>query len=355
MPRRRKRRPQKGRRRVALWLSLVLLAIGVGVLGGYLYREVPPALHGRRVNLEPFQAILGPLDSAATTRVRVADRNAALDAMDRLRRVAAQVTDAHISEAKPGRDTLKATLYVAERTYRVELWWLVPTERPEPRLVVVIDDLGGNREDAERFLALPFSVTPAILPNLPYSKAVVTLARADGREFLLHLPMEPQGYPDVNPGDGALLAEMDEGALKRALEKNLSLVSGAAGVNNHMGSRLTELDKPMSWVMEELSERGLYFLDSLTSPKSVAAEAAARAGVRWARRDVFLDNVQKEAAILQQIDKAVKIARRKGWAVAIGHPHGATLRALEHWAPMLPSSGVRVVPLGDILHLGDGV
>ncbi len=354
-PRKRKRRSRKKGRRVVLWLCLALLAVGVGVLGGYLYRQVPPLPPARRVNLEPFQTLVGPID-ARGTRVQVADRGDAVEKVDRLRAVAGGVGEARVDEVTQGPGgSLRTTLHVAGRAYPLELWWLVPKVPPEPRLVVVIDDLGGSVSEAEQFFDLPITITPAILSNLPHSEEVARVARERRREFLLHLPMEPQGYPDVNPGDGALLASMDEGTLRRALAQNLSLVRGAAGVNNHMGSRLTELDRPMAWVMDELSARGLYFLDSLTSPKSVAAKAAAQAGLRWARRDVFLDNVREEAAVARQLDKVVEIARKKGVAVAIGHPHEATLHALERWVSSLRATGVRVVPLGDVLRLGDGV
>jgi polysaccharide deacetylase 2 family uncharacterized protein YibQ len=253
-----------------------------------------------------------------------------------------------VAETSRTEGALGLELRVGTERFPVELWWPLPPPRPPaPLLAIVIDDLGRSREEALGFLDLPLPITPAILPHLPMSAQVARLARERGREFLLHLPMQPQGYPERDPGEGALLEGMDEGAVRSAVARALVCVPGAAGINNHMGSRLTELEAPMRWVMKELAARGLYFLDSLTSPRSVAAQAAGRAGLRWARRDVFLDNDRNEEAVARQIEKAVEAARAGGFAVAIGHPHDVTRRALARWATAIEEAGVQVVPLGE--------
>lgn len=297
--------------------------------------------------LDAFRGVVGSLDPRGT-RVAVADRAAAQALRQRLE-AAAERHGSRVLETSRGESALGLELRAGEGRYPVELWWPLgaPVAAPPPMLAIVIDDLGRSREEAQAFLDLPLPITPAILPHLPMSAQVAHLARERGREFLLHLPMQPQGYPARDPGEGALLASMGEEEVRRAVARNLASLPGTAGVNNHMGSRLTELDEPMKWVMDELAARGLYFLDSLTSPRSVAAQAARRAGLRWARRDVFLDNDRDEEAVGRQIEKAVEAARTGGFAVAIGHPHAVTRRALARWAPTIEAAGVQVVPLGE--------
>ncbi|MFU8857344.1 MAG: divergent polysaccharide deacetylase family protein [Deferrisomatales bacterium] len=295
---------------------------------------------------------MGPLDPRVARRV-VEDRTAARRVHERLEG-AARRYGGTVAETGRGEESLRLEVRVGEEVYPVELWWPRPAVQT-PRLAVVIDDLGRSREEAVAFLDIPLPITMAILPHLPQSEAVSRLARERGREFLLHLPMEPQGYPAKEPGEGALLEGMGEMEIRVLLARNLAAVPGAAGVNNHMGSRLTELDAPMAWVMDELALRGLFFLDSLTSPRSVAARVADRFGVASARRDVFLDNERDEEKIGAQLQKAVDLARTRGFAVAIGHPHKETLRVLTRWAPKIEAEGVRVVPLGEVLRRANGV
>jgi polysaccharide deacetylase 2 family uncharacterized protein YibQ len=255
-----------------------------------------------------------------------------------------------VSSEVAGERELSLRLRDRDRDYPVAFFW----PAPGPRLAVVIDDIGRNRAEAIGFLDLRVPVTLAILPHQPHSKEIATLARSRGREFLLHLPMEPQGYPATNPGEGALLSGMSHARVKELIESALRAVPGASGVNNHMGSRLTEQEQTMRWVMEDLRGRGLYFLDSLTSPKSVAGSAAVQAGLAWARRDVFLDNVREESAVRAQFRRAVERAKTGGRAVAIGHGNELTLKVLEEAEPMLRSAGVRVVPLREVLQGGGG-
>ncbi|MEW6488236.1 MAG: divergent polysaccharide deacetylase family protein [Thermodesulfobacteriota bacterium] len=359
----RRRKARRGRRRLLGWAGTVVLALLVGLAGGYLYRELPrrpepppgasfqPSDASRA--LRAWSDLVGPLDPRGT-RVAVADRAAGRILRQRLE-AAAQRHGARVVETSHGEGALGLELRAGEGRFPVELWWsLPPALPPTPLLAIVIDDLGRSREEAQAFLDLPLPITPAILPHLPLSSQVAHLARERGREVLLHLPMQPQGYPERDPGEGALLEGMDEEAVRRSVARNLVSVPGAAGVNNHMGSRLTELELPMRWVMNELAARGLYFLDSLTSPRSVAAQAAGRAGLRWARRDVFLDNDRDEEAVGRQIEKAVEAARAGGFAVAIGHPHAVTHRALARWAPAIEAAGVQVVPLGEGLRRRGG-
>ncbi|NTU60262.1 MAG: divergent polysaccharide deacetylase family protein [Deltaproteobacteria bacterium] len=304
--------------------------------------------------------LLGPLDVAGT-RVAVRDLPDALQIRDRLKTLAEHdPARFELVSQTEGAGSLLLTLRLDSEIYPVDLRW-GPASRPEPpaapsgaRVSVVIDDMGRDLAEARAFLDLEVVVTAAVIPYLAHSVDVAHLARERGREFLVHVPMEPQGYPKVDPGRGALLAAMSEADVRAALGGALSAVPGASGVNNHMGSRLTELRRPMAWVMDELRSRGLFFLDSATSAKSVAGDVAREAGLGWAKRDVFLDNAQTVEAVGKQLELTLQKALRSGSAIAIGHPHPTTLQALKLWAPKLQQAGVRTVPLAQLVRQPSG-
>lgn len=202
-----------------------------------------------------------------------------------------------------------------------------------PRLVIVIDDLGESMSVANRLASLPFPVSFSVLPYNTKARQVAELARQKNLELLLHLPSEPEGYPaSANSGPGTLRVNMSPAVLEQTLVDNLARLPEVDGVNNHMGSRLTQDKKAMTVILGHLHGRGKFFLDSLTSPNSCVREVSRSVGMRYYRRHIFLDNTAKEHTILLQLKKAESLARRTGLAVAIGHPYPATLSALESWA-----------------------
>ena len=211
------------------------------------------------------------------------------------------------------------------------------------RLALVIDDMGQDMDMAEALADLDQPPTFAVLPGTPHSAEVARLAAGHGIELLLHLPMEPRGYPAVNPGPGALFTTMDAAELKRVLADDLGQVPGAVGVNNHMGSRLTQDQAAMDVILAQLAARGLFFLDSLTTPGSAAASAARKSGTVLHKRDVFLDNVRDTETIMRQLAKAERMALSHGQAVAIGHPYPETLAAIRRWQEA--GTRVRLAPL----------
>lgn len=202
-----------------------------------------------------------------------------------------------------------------------------------PRLVIIIDDMGESMAVANRLAALPFPVSFSVLPYNTKARQVAELARQKNLELLLHLPSEPDGYPAAaNSGPGTLRVNMSPAVLEQTLAENLARLPDVDGVNNHMGSRLTQDKTAMTVILGHLHGRGKFFLDSLTTPKSCVREVSRSVGMRYYRRHIFLDNTAKEHAILLQLKKAESLARRTGLAVAIGHPYPATLSALESWA-----------------------
>jgi uncharacterized protein len=226
--------------------------------------------------------------------------------------------------------------------------------RDRPRVAIVIDDLGLDRPRTERVIGLPAAVTMSFLAYSGDLAHFSEEARRNGHEMIVHVPMEPvNAKMDMGP-NGLATNQTHEEVLRR-LDWDLGRFEGYVGINNHMGSRFTGDAQAMGWVMDELKARGLMFLDSRTIGTSIGAKAAAAAGVPFAERDVFLDDVQTPSAVQQRLNEVEAIARRKGTAIAIGHPHDVTIDALIGWIAKLPAKGIVLVPLTDIVKARMGV
>ena len=170
------------------------------------------------------------------------------------------------------------------------------------------------------------------------------LAFEKGKETLLHLPMEPNAYPETDPGPGALLTRMSDEEIQNILERDLEAFPRVTGVNNHMGSHFTEDRDKMAVVLKTIKGKKLFFLDSRTTPKSVVLSVASQLGVKAIPRDIFLDNVLEGEAIGRQLDRLILLAQERGSAVACGHPYPQTLQAIREKMPDLRDK-VRLVPL----------
>ncbi len=223
-----------------------------------------------------------------------------------------------------------------------------PAVDGRPMIAIVIDDLGVDRRRSAHIVALPGPLTAAFMSYAPDLPAQTAAARAGGHELLLHMPMEPLGA-QYDPGPGVLRVGAPAEELRRRLSAGLGKIEGLVGLNNHMGSKFTADAAGMRVVMEELKRRGLLFLDSLTTGRSVGLETARRFGVPAVARDVFLDNDADVAAIRKQLARTEEVARRHGHAVAIGHPYDGTAQALAEWLPTLKAKGLVLVPLSAIV------
>jgi uncharacterized protein len=231
----------------------------------------------------------------------------------------------------------------------------VPRDAPPPvaappdgaYVALVIDDLGRSVADVARLAGLDVPVSYAVLPFETRTAQVVAELRRRGAEVLLHLPME--GRNGADPGPGALTVGMGEAALAAATREALAAVPGAVGVNNHMGSVLSADASAMRVVLRELAGRGVFFLDSRTTADSVAYPAARALGMAAAERDVFLDPDLDPEAIRAQFHRLLDLARREGSAVAIGHPHPATLQVLAEEVPRARGLGYTFVPVSHLL------
>ena len=217
-------------------------------------------------------------------------------------------------------------------------------------VAIVIDDLGQDLAAAKEVMALPERVTLAVMPLLPHSGKIANLARGEGREVIVHIPMEAKGKNGKREASGTLRANMTPMEFISGVNEVLDSVPGAAGANNHEGSALTENREAMNFLMSELKARNLFFLDSYTDAGSVALAAAKEFGVKSARRDVFLDNdSENPAAIRKQLDELAREAKKNGRAIGIGHPHPSTLTELRAWLRHAGEEGIEIVPLSRLM------
>lgn len=217
------------------------------------------------------------------------------------------------------------------------------------RIAIVIDDLGQDRQVAMDFLNLDGSLSFAVFPFAPHSREIAREASKQGRDVLLHLPMEPKGNPGQDPGRGRLLTSMEKAELLARLEESLSAVPYVKGVNNHMGSKFTEDPELMRYVLEDIQKRGLFFLDSRTTPRTVGFRVARELGVRTGQRNVFLDNERDVAKIKARISELIDLSLKNGRAIGIGHPHRETIQAIREALPSLRENGVELVPVSSLL------
>ncbi|GAB5344209.1 MULTISPECIES: divergent polysaccharide deacetylase family protein [Pseudomonas] len=210
-----------------------------------------------------------------------------------------------------------------------------PADAPRKAyLTLIIDDLGQNLPRDRRVLALPGPVTTAIMPDTPHAAEFAREAHKAGKIVILHMPMDPATGPFAWHPD----LPLEE--LGKRLDAAFKAVPYTAGINNHMGSRMTAQPAAMAWLMAELQRRNKFFVDSRTSAQTVAAAEAQKIDLAHVSRDVFLDDERTEAAITTQLQTAIKLAHKQGSAVMIGHPYPQTLAVLERELPKLKAQGV---------------
>jgi uncharacterized protein len=219
----------------------------------------------------------------------------------------------------------------------------------QPLVAVIFDDAGYNLLAAREVIALPRPVTISVLPQLPFSTPVAEEAGARSVQVILHLPVQPED-PALDPGPGKVTVDMSDGAIARTVAEDLATVPGAVGANNHMGSRGTADPRVMRAILGVIKARRLFFVDSLTSPRSVGAATARAMGVPTAERAVFLDNQNDPAYVRGQFHELIRIAEARGQAIAIGHVGKVTAQVLRDMLPEFDEAGIRFVPVSDLVH-----
>jgi hypothetical protein len=220
---------------------------------------------------------------------------------------------------------------------------------PLPKLAIVIDDFGyGRNAEIEAFLSLDLPITISIIPSLPFTEYTASRASQHGKEVIMHLPMEPE---EPHPSDVEMvLTSHNDRRIRRLVERYLQDVPEAVGVSNHMGSKATRDERVMKAVLSVLMGRGLFFLDSLTSSKSVAYNVAKQMGMGAVRNDLFLDADTRDPDVIEErLQRLVELAKHRGHAIGIGHPKPWTFNALLRNQALLKDSGVQLVFVSDLI------
>ena len=214
------------------------------------------------------------------------------------------------------------------------------------KIAIVIDDIGYRSTD-KSVVNLPKQVTFSVLPHTPYGRELAEKGNSQQRDILLHVPME--SINNLLLGPGAITSEMSEESVKKTLAASVADIPHVIGVNNHMGSRLTQLERPMRWTMQFLKDNDLFFLDSRTSRYSQAEYVAKDIGVPALNRRIFLDNTINEEYIEKQFLKLIQISKREEVVIAIAHPHPETVNVLKRMLPMLENNNIELVSISDLL------
>jgi len=214
--------------------------------------------------------------------------------------------------------------------------------RQRGKIVLILDDVGFDRQPIAEATRIDPNINFSVLPNAPHAVEVATLLHQRGFEVLCHLPMEPEQYPRVSPGSGAVLTSMSDDQIARTTLTNVEGVPFARGVNNHMGSRATADRRVMNAVLGALPE-DMYFIDSRTTPASVAATVAHEMSIRAATRNVFLDDIETDVAVRRQLRDLAREAEERGIAIGIGHMYPVTIRVLAAEIPELRRAGFKLI------------
>ena len=326
-------------RRAALATAGAALLFGAGIgFGAWIARPAPEPAHQRSASsatperpASPQISAPPPVDTAAVP----------LPKLTPVQPAAPPPSEPAVRAPAP--DVAPPSPTAGEPAWRRFAGVAEPAEG-RPMIAIVLDDLGIDKRRGRRAIELPAAVTLAFLPYATDLDEQTALARQRGHELLVHVPMQPHGH-NSDPGPNVLDIQLGAAEVRRRIDWNLKQFEGYVGVNNHMGSLFTESDEGMRLVAEEMGARGLLFLDSLTSARSVGEATALGLGVPTTRRDVFLDNTDTAAEVEYRLAQTERIARETGSAIAIGHPRDATLNVLEEWIPKARAAGFVLVPL----------
>jgi hypothetical protein len=221
--------------------------------------------------------------------------------------------------------------------------------KPVPRLALIIDDGGYNLDKVKALMEIGRPFTLAVLPNTPQARKVALLAHQGGAEVMLHLPMEPKEDNRYSLEPDTVLSGMEKGEIQAILQRGLRAVPHVRGVNNHMGSKATEDPRVMKALLEVLKKEGLYYVDSHTSSHSVGPQIARLEGVAFGSNDRFIDQEKDLEAIKKAIRLAMKKAKQEGKAIAIGHPHPLTARAIREMVPEIEEAGIKLVFASEVV------
>jgi len=222
-----------------------------------------------------------------------------------------------------------------------------PVLTKKAKIAIVLDDWGYNPNNLAVLKEIRYPLTLAVLPNLPYSKKISQDAHGFGCEIILHLPMQPS--EKLRLERDTILTTMNERDIKNILDKDLNDIAYVVGVSNHMGSAVTKDPRVMAIIFNNLKSKRLFFLDSFVSSNSTCLQLSQKMGIGFAKRDIFLDNINDPVYIKNQINKLKAKAKTSGHAIGIGHDRKATLRVLKEIMPEIEKEGYEFVFLSELV------
>jgi polysaccharide deacetylase 2 family uncharacterized protein YibQ len=217
----------------------------------------------------------------------------------------------------------------------------------KPKIAVILDDWGYSDRNFPYFASIKDVFTISVLPGLKFSSAAAEAAYKYKKGIMLHLPMQPE--KKVPMEKITILANMDKQQVVSIVDTQMTKIPHLTGVNNHEGSLVTAKKDIITPVLEVLRDRNLFFIDSMTTPKTVAYKTAQELGMRWAKRDIFIDNKKEAAYIEAQLKQVAKLAKSRGWVIAIGHDDPVTIAALARVMPQLAEEGYEFVYPAELL------
>lgn len=217
------------------------------------------------------------------------------------------------------------------------------------QIAIVIDDIGYQQSDV-KLLNLDASLSYAVLPHTPLGYEYARYASSKNRDVLIHLPMQADANNHLL-GIGALMNKMSKRVYQQTLISALEDIPFAIGINNHMGSLLTRLERPMGWTMELLRQHNMFFLDSKTTKHSKVEFVASQFGVNTLHRNIFLDHSRESKAMKWQFQRLINIAKQYGSAIAIGHPYPETYQLLKRELPKLKAMNIELVPISKLVKM----
>jgi len=230
-----------------------------------------------------------------------------------------------------------------------------PTPVPTPlsssaKIVLIIDDSGYKKSDCEHLADIHVPVTISILPELPHSREIAECANAQGKEVMLHLPMEPHVFHEDYPANYFIKTNMSSSQITGRFAEALKSVPHVAGINNHEGSKATEDSRVMYLIFKELAKKKIFFVDSRVTSKSICKQLADKMQLPFASRDVFLDNVNERTAIKKQFAELAAKARKRGYAVAIGHARKLSWEVMSEEIKILKAQGYEFITVQQLIN-----
>lgn len=207
-----------------------------------------------------------------------------------------------------------------------------------PRVALIVGGLGLNAATTRAAIErLPPEVTLSFVPYAEGLQGWIDLARAQGHEVMLEMPMEPTGYPNNDPGPYTLLASADAADIQAKMYWLLGRATGYFGVTNYLGDRFSTSDEGMTAFMGVLRQRGVAFLDDGSMSRRPGA---------WARASAnrIIDEQQSPAAIMGQLNALEALAKTRGSALGTGFSYPVTVEAAARWTAGLKDRGLQLAP-----------